>query len=304
MKIVVIGGTGLVGPYLLPMLVRDGHSVICFNRRGISACTEAIACDRRDPSALKAAIKETCPQAIIDMVPYTRVDAEILCEVAGSIDEPQVIAVSSIDVYLAYGRLHRTEIGPYQEYPIKEDGALRKNLSFQGQSYDKLGIETAYLSRFNNLSVLRMPAIYGWPDQSRIKPYLDVVSKEDRTIRMNPRFAKWGFSRAAAQDCAQAIRLTVGRSGQNIYNVAEQELTTEEEWCRMIWSAAGQEGEIIFDDGAAIPYNADLNQGWHVDTSKIRSELGYTESTDRIDVLKEAIKKIRSVEQADAENGG
>ena len=174
---------------------------------------------------------------------------------------------------------------------------MRESLSFQGTDYDKLGVERTYLAHFENLSILRMPAIYGWPDQSRVKQYFDAVSKGDGTFRMNPKFAKWGFTRASAQDCAQAIFLTLGQDGRNIYNVGEEELILEEDWCRMVWSAAGREGKIIYDGDAPVPYDADLNQGWHVDTSKIRSELGYSESTDRMEVLKQTIQRISEVEQ-------
>ena len=114
MKVAVIGGTGLMGPFLLPRLTAAGLSVTCINRHGTSPSTAAVSCDRRDKSAIKAVLRDLAPQVIIDMVPYTRKDAEILCEAVGSPADIHVIAISSIDVYQAYGRIHRTESGAYQ----------------------------------------------------------------------------------------------------------------------------------------------------------------------------------------------
>ena len=40
MKIVVVGGTGLIGSRLVPMLTRDGHEVVAASRRtGVDAVT-------------------------------------------------------------------------------------------------------------------------------------------------------------------------------------------------------------------------------------------------------------------------
>ncbi|MEM1223218.1 MAG: NAD-dependent epimerase/dehydratase family protein [Verrucomicrobiota bacterium] len=298
MKIAVIGGTGLIGPYLLPRLINSGHVVTCLNRRGTSSCSSAVSCDRRDGNRLRAVLKDLEPQVVIDMVPYTKEDAEILCDVLDSGPEIQVIAISSIDVYQAYGRLHHTEPGDYQKCPIKEEDALRQQLSFQGEDYDKLNVEKTYRLHFENLSILRMPAIYGWPDQFRVKQYYDAVSKENRTLRMNPEFAKWGFTRASAQDCALATSLSIGQLGHHVYNVGEEELLSEEEWCLLVWEACGRNGKILYDKDAPIPFDADLKQGWHVDTTKIRSELGYSEESNRIEILRDTIQKMQETEDA------
>ncbi len=36
MKVIVIGGTGHIGTYLIPRLVKAGHDVICVSRQKIS----------------------------------------------------------------------------------------------------------------------------------------------------------------------------------------------------------------------------------------------------------------------------
>tara|TARA_B110000037_G_C17058204_1_gene480724 strand:- start:365 stop:1300 length:936 start_codon:yes stop_codon:yes gene_type:complete len=295
MKVAVIGGTGLMGPYLTAELVKGGHTVTCLNRRGTSSIASAIKTDRRDKTSLKSAFKSIDPYIVIDMIPYTVEDAETLSDILETSPDTQLIAISSIDVYQAYGRIHRTELGPYQDCPIKEEDELRKTLSFQGPEYDKLGVENIYRNSIKNLSILRMPAIYGWPDTSRIQEYLDCIEKKEGTFRIHPKFAKWGYTRASAIDCAHAIFLTLGQKGHNTYNVGEEKLYSEEEWCQIVWNAAGTKGNIVYDKTAPIPFNADIKQKWHVDTSKIRRELGYTETTNPLEEIRNIIQKKKTV---------
>jgi len=285
-----------MGPHLVKDLQKAGHSITCINRRGLSQLTTAIACDRRDSNHLRTTIEGLDPDVVVDMIPFTRSDAESLAEILRGNSKVQLIAVSSIDVYPAYGRLHRTEVGAYQECPLRECDALREKISFQGESYDKLAVEEVYLGEHENVSILRMPAIYGWPDRSRIQEYVTAAISEKGELRINPRFAQWGFSRASAQDCAYAVSLTIGLKGQRIFNVAEPELLTEEQWCKTVWQAMEFEGNLILDEDCPIPFNADILQGWHVDTSKIRSELGYEERTNQIEVLRHNIENLLAAE--------
>ena len=296
MKITIIGGTGLMGPFLVKRLVDAGHLVTCINRRGQSSCDSVIACDRRDRNALAKVMASLEHDVIIDMIPFIQSDAEIVCEIFADRKDIKLVTVSSIDVYQAYGRLHRTETGPYQKCPISETDPLRELPSIRQEYYDKIGVERAYLKHFKNVSILRMPAIYGWPDTSRIQRYFDALPNEDKTLKMHPLLANWGFTRASAPDCAYAIFLTLEQTGQHIYNVGEEELLSEEAWCHAIWTAAGEKGNIVYDESAEIPFDVDLKQCWHVDTQKIRKELGYQETTNRSEILAHNIRELRKSE--------
>ncbi|MGB0372618.1 MAG: NAD-dependent epimerase/dehydratase family protein [Opitutales bacterium] len=293
MNVVVIGGTGLMGPYLLDLLCDAGHDVTCINRRGRAHRGNPISCDRRDPARLNQIFASLNPDVVIDMIPFIRADAEGVVEALGEGGEVKLVAVSSIDVYQAYGRLHRTEPGPYQECPIREEDALRALPSIRQETYDKIGVERCYLDAFENVSILRMPAIYGWPDTSRVSDYLKVSDSPEKRLRIHPDFAKWGFTRASSRDCARAIAMTISLTGHSIYNVGEEDLLSEEAWCREIWNAAGDSGEIVYDENVPIPYNIDTQQSWHVSSEKIRRELCYSEEYSRAEVLRNTIHRIR-----------
>lgn len=293
MRITVIGGTGLMGPTLVKLLLSLGHQVTCLNRRGASDDADAIRCDRRDEHALRTALEKSQPEVIIDMIPENGVEAHTLTQCVDDQPDLQLIAISSMSVYRAYAKIHRVESGPYQDCPIQEDDAL-STLPVRADHHDKPAVERSYLNAFQNLTLLRLPAIYGWPDTSRIKPYVDAVFEGDGVVRMNPIYARWTHSRASVLDCAHAISLCLGITGQHIYNVGETTSFTESDWCHLVWEAAEKTGTLIEDSSEPVPFNADLEQQWICETTKIRRERGYTEVSDRLNVLRDTINRMRA----------
>ena len=91
MRVVVIGATGHVGSYLVPRLVSAGHQVVAISR-GMSTpylharawdVVDRVTLDRERGDAdgtFAAAITDLKPDAVIDMVCFTRGSAEQLVE--------------------------------------------------------------------------------------------------------------------------------------------------------------------------------------------------------------------------------
>ena len=290
MKVFIIGGTRLVGPHVVRELESSGHQTTCFNRSGTRPGGGiALKGDRDDETALRSAISDTAPDLVIDMIPYTEVQAISLGRILETRGCP-LVACSSIDVYRAFNILKGIEEPPYQKCPIRESDALRSTLSIDGKRYDKLNVEGQYLSLDVDVTILRLPAIYGWPDTSRISGYVDQISSAGR-VTMHPLAEDFRFSRALNRNCAFAVALAVAvaPSGKRVYNVAEPDCLTEVEWCRRIGAHLDWDGEITFDESA--PIDADLRQDWMVDTSLIREELGFYEKYDPEEGLRENIRQ-------------
>lgn len=288
-----------MGPHLVREAETAGHSAICFNRRGNHPHGgDAIKGDRNDETGLRDAILSREVDMIIDMIPYTEEQAISLGRILQEFKLP-LIACSSVDVYRAYNILHRTEPPPYIKCPIKESDELRSSLSIEGKAYDKLNVEKQYLSLNVDVSIFRLPAIYGWPDQRRIKEYVDQIRNEG-TVKMHPEEVNWRFSRSFNKNCAYAISLGIGCSGNHVYNVAEPIHYTEEEWCRIIGRHLGWEGEIVYDE--SIELNGDGNQEYFVDSELIRNELGYYEKYDCDEGLRRNIDKYLEAEQSSGSN--
>ncbi len=91
MRIVIIGGTGHIGTYLVPQLVVAGHDVICVSRQQQKPyqahtawnAVQQITIDRvqaEQNNRFGSQIKELDPDVVIDLICFTRESAQQLVE--------------------------------------------------------------------------------------------------------------------------------------------------------------------------------------------------------------------------------
>jgi nucleoside-diphosphate-sugar epimerase len=119
MRLLVIGGTGFIGPHLVRQLAEMGHEVAVFHRgrKGTSLPAEHIHGERSELPAIR-------PKAdvVIDLILSSAVRGRATMDAFRGIAR-RVVAASSIDVYRACGILHGSEEGPVQPVPLTEDSA-------------------------------------------------------------------------------------------------------------------------------------------------------------------------------------
>lgn len=291
--VLVIGGTGLQGPTVVNELEGAGKEVICINRSGKHPFGgRAVVCNRDSYAELRQVFRKFSAFSLIDMIPYTARQAALLIEALEG-KQPHSTVVSSIDVYQAYNNLHSQgkPVESIQAVPLDESSALRDRLSFQGIEYDKLNVERIYWSYFDGCAILRMPAIYGLPDTSRVSHYFQALI-EQRKIVLTRSLADWKFSRSLNLNCAHAIALGSMSEKHEIFNVAEQQHFSEAEWCELIARLMGVEALIGIDNTAPVPFGMNTQQDWIVDSNKIRSILGYTEKYSVEDGLKKVLTEL------------
>lgn len=288
----MIGGTSLVGPHVIRELSADpANQIWTLTRSGRSYfCENSLVGDRDDITALSAALLAAQPDVIVDMIPFTSTNAETLVSACVNTDtHTKLVAVSSIDVYAAYGRINQTETAPFQPSPISEDMALRRNLGPEGAAYDKIAVEHIFHRGFENVTILRMPAIYGWPDTTRVKHYLEQILGGATVISLPQNKASFRFSRCLHKNAAFAVALAVGASpnGQRIYNVAEEVALSELEWVQRIGQCCGWAGRI-----EVTPWSVDAEnpvQQFDVTTDAVRQDLGFYEKYDVVEGLSDTV---------------
>src|SRR5690349_13239697 len=129
MRILIIGGTRFMGPHVVRHLIGAGHEVTPFHRGETKielAGVNQFYGDRHALSSFRAEFKGVAPDVVLDMIPYTEEDALSLMRVFKGI-AGRVVAISSADVYRAYGRLLGLETGAPDPVPIHEDAPLRES---------------------------------------------------------------------------------------------------------------------------------------------------------------------------------
>jgi nucleoside-diphosphate-sugar epimerase len=319
MRILIIGGTNFMGPYVVRSLVEQGHEVTVFHRgqthtdlpRGV----HEILGDRRLISEKAAELQRSAPDVVLDMIPYTEQDAKEVLHVFSGIAQ-RLVAISSQDVYRAFGRVNGKETGPVDNLPITEDSELRQNLypyrskPLRDQNdpkkwqddYDKILVERVVTGNPNFPgTILRLPMVYGPGDyQHRLYSYLKRMDDRRLAILLDEVEAQWRWTHGYVENVADAIALAVidKRAIGRIYNVGEPFTFTMMEWVTLVGKNAGWEGKVVKVPHGRLPeplrWDINAEQDIVVDSSRIRKEVGYKE---RIDV-EEALRRTIAWERA------
>ncbi len=287
MRVFVLGGTGFTGPHVVRRLVAAGCEVTVFHRgKTRASLPSGVTVRHGDASDLGAALAAAPrPDVFLDMIPFRRDDARaraaIVRERVG-----RVVALSSADVYLSYGRLFGTESGAPLRGPQREDAPLRAKLSAQGERYDKVGVEAEYAAL--DATIVRLPVIFG-PDDAQHRFFSWQRAMRDRrpAIAMTPEHAACRISRVFVEDAAAGIAQVVlhERCIGQTYNIAEPEAPTERDWVELIARLEGWKGQVVLVETARWPESlrgpANYEHHLVLDTARIRSDVGYAETVTR-----------------------
>ncbi len=131
MRILVIGGTGFIGPHFVRDLSRLGHSVAVFHRGNntkVHLPAESIIGERSNLAVIR-------PEAdvVIDLILSSGAQAESLLETFRGVAE-RVVVASSIDVYRGCGVLRDSQEGPLESMPLTEDSASNQVADLSGRT--------------------------------------------------------------------------------------------------------------------------------------------------------------------------
>jgi len=319
MRILIIGGTRFMGPVVVRLLHEQEHEITLFHREpsqtALPEGVKEMLGDRRPLSAVAGQLQRVKPDIVLDMIPAIEEDAIELMRVFMD-NARRVVAISSQDVYRAFGRVNLKESGPVDPSPITEDSPLRENLyPYRGEQprnaddpqkwqddYDKILVERVVMSEPGLPgTMLRLPMVYGPSDyQHRMFYILKHMDDHRPAILLDELEAQWKWTHGYVDNVAAAIALAVvdERAAGRIYNVGEPFTFTWAEWVGQIGEAAGWHGKIVTAPRGTLPepLRAGINAEQHivVDSSRIRQELGYAEQVD----INEAIRRTVVWERA------
>ena len=315
MKVLIVGGTGFIGPKVLGELCDRGHDVALFHRgqtaREPPKTVSEILGDRDELSGFKRRFADFNPDVVPHMIAFMKQHAEVAAKTFAGIAR-RMVMISSQDVYRAYGRIIEVEPGEPDAVPLTEDAPLRERLyPYRADTpredndpnrwmddYEKILIEEVTMSHADlQGTVLRLPMVYGPRDrQHRLFEFLKRMDDGRSAILLERYVADWRWTRAYVGNVAHAIVLAVENdhaAGKN-YNIGDEPNLSMAEWVTEIGKAAGWDGDVLAVAKEHLPehLNQEMNtsQDLVVDTSRIRDELGYTEIVPMDEALKRTIE--------------
>jgi len=310
MRILIIGGTRFIGPPIVRSLSNEGHEITLFHRGkseiNLPKKIKHIIGERKNLLDFSNQFRDFAPMLVLDMFPVTKQDAKEVMNIFKGIAK-RIVAISSQDVYRAYGKLIGIENCPIEPVPLSEESNLREKIypyrdKFKPDNkmyyYDKILVEYVYMSSPELPgTILRFPMVYGPGDyQHRLFPYLKRMGDKRPVILLEKSMSVWKWSKGYVEDVANSVVLAISneRAKGRIYNVGDEESLTEADWVKAIGTAADWNGKVVTVPKERMPdswvQNIDTAQHLVTDTSRIREELGYHELTSSRDALKRTIE--------------
>ena len=319
MRVLVIGGTGFIGPHLTRELIRREHHVTVFHRgrTAVPPGAREIVGDRQRLAESADNLRSLAPDVVVDVVLSSGKQACELMNVFRG-HARRVVALSSMDVYRACGVTHRLEEGPLESLPLREESsALRTKLQtypppqvrmlqqvfgWLDEEYDKIPIEREILGHSELPgTVVRLPMVYGPRDPlHRFQPIVKRIVDGRRAIPFSADMAQWRATKGFVEDVGAAIVAAVvaDRASGRIYNVGEADTLTELEWAQQVARALNWDGEfkLMPDDRVPVHLRAPGNtaQHWVTDTTRIRAELGYEDRMSRAEGIRRTVEWERA----------
>ncbi len=276
MRVLMVGGTGFIGPYVARELAERGMEVTLFHRgRHESVLLPASVRHVRSSGAgmpvlnFPPELSATRFEVVIHMIMMGEADARAAADAFAGRTQ-RLVVLSSGDVYRAYGLFTGLETGPVEEGLLSEDSRLRNTLyPYRGQAksaddlsyyYEKILVEKQVLGHPRlSSTVLRLPKIYGREGNANLATIYG--------FRDQPH---WRWTHGYVENVASAIVLAAlhPAAAGRVYNVGEAYTPTIAERLEKL-------------PPSTLPTMADSSYNFRqdiaYDTSRIRAELGYCE---------------------------
>ena len=132
MKVLILGGTGVISTEIVKLLLKHHHDVTVYNRgnKQVPKDVQVILGDRGDRAAFARQFQGARFDAVIDMIAFNPDDAKSTIEIFGKCTD-QILVCSST---AAYKR-------PYTHQPVKEDNPLWDDAEHYDYGYQKAEME-------------------------------------------------------------------------------------------------------------------------------------------------------------------
>ena len=289
MRVFVAGASGAIGTRLVPQLVDRGHQVIGTSTspergehiRALGA--EPVALDLLDPGAVRRAVLEAAPDAIVHQ-------ATALAELSFSRNFDRTFAMTNrlrtegTDALLAAAReagVERFVAQSFASYrPVREGGWVKTEddpldpapPAKARESWAAMNYLEEVVTGAGGIA-LRYGIFYGAANDGLIEP---VRKRQYPIIGDGGGFASW----IHLDDAAAATVLALEHDGPGIFNVVDDEPAPVHEWLPVVAEALGAEPPRRFPRSLARLFAGDVavvmgTEGRAASNAKAKRELGW-----------------------------
>ncbi|MFI3227385.1 MAG: NAD-dependent epimerase/dehydratase family protein [Clostridia bacterium] len=249
MKILVLGGTGVISRQIVNKAVEAGYDVTVFNR-GMRANVEipegvkVVIGDRKDTADFEAKMKAIDVDVVIDMISFNVPDVKQLLDLFGERCK-QIIVTSSSS---AYDR-------PYKSYPVSEDKEVLTFDDSFAYGFNKAEMDRYLQSQMGKYSagitIIRPCLTFGEGTATvgmfrQNKNIARRISQGKPVVMLGEGVIPWSFT--FAPDLAKAYVLAC--CNENTYNdhfhVTNTEVVMWEDLYRAIGKIVGKEPNFVY----------------------------------------------------------
>jgi nucleoside-diphosphate-sugar epimerase len=290
MRVLVVGASGAIGTRLVPQLIDRGHEVIGTyrsprNAEGVRALgAEPIALDLLDARAVRKAVLETEPEAIVHQATALK-DVRFSRNLDRTFAQTNRLRVEGTDALLAGAReagVRRFVGQSFASYRYAREGGPVKTEDDPLDPRPPAGArETNAAMRHLDEAVtdaggvaLRYGGFYGAPNDGLVGP----VRK-----RQFPIVGDGGgiFSFIHLDDAAAATVLALEHDGAGIYNIVDDEPAPVREWLPVLASVLGAKPPRHFPRWLARPFAGEAGvmmgtESRGASNAKAKRELAWT----------------------------
>jgi len=316
LRVCVVGGVNFMGPDVVRKLVDAGHDVLSYHslehERELPAAVRHLHGQRDELERFRDALREWRPAVALHMAAATERQARSFVQTFDGIAE-RLVAVSSSDVYRAYGRVNLSEPGPPDPLPLSEEAPLRERPYPYRQDpprgpddpdawmdhYDKILVERMMRSVATMPgTVLRLALVHG-PRSYRHYAYLRRMLEDRPAIVLDAAWSRWRATHAYSENVADAIvrAATDERAAGRVYNVGASEPLSVNEIVERMAHLVGWSGRVLSVPAEELPEvlreGGGLDQEFVLDTARVRTELGYRERVDLMEGLRRTVEWMR-----------
>ena len=222
MKVLVLGGTGFFGPFVVEELRRRGHEVAVLSRREaeFGAPVRMFPGDASDLAALRRAVRSFRPEGLVDMLHHGPDHARVVAQAfVGRLQRSVHVSCASV-----YGRRPVCPVDEATETPSPDRAPADVAAQILA---DQVVIKAAADGRLPG-TIVRLGELYG-PRHPRCAEWFFAKRALDGRTRIalpdgGLQICHRGFAQNMAWGVAQA--LTTKRAVGEVYNLGEEKLYT------------------------------------------------------------------------------